>query len=89
MFHGFDSRNGVHLDYEMPAIGSVFVTPAGVAAIGTGETAITVTPAALGNAIFDAMGGRSYFLLRFTTSEDFLPREILTEMYTETVEPDL
>jgi CO/xanthine dehydrogenase Mo-binding subunit len=29
-----------------------------VPAIGAGETAITVTPAAIGNAIFDATGGR-------------------------------
>jgi CO/xanthine dehydrogenase Mo-binding subunit len=36
----------------------VFVTPEGVPAIGAGETAITVTPAAIGNAIFDATGGR-------------------------------
>jgi nicotinate dehydrogenase subunit B len=42
----------------MPAIESVFVMPEGVPAIGAGETAITVTPAAIGNAIFDATGGR-------------------------------
>ena len=34
------------------------VTPAGVPAIGADETAITVTPAAIGNTIFDATGGR-------------------------------
>jgi nicotinate dehydrogenase subunit B len=34
------------------------VTPDGVPAIGAGETAITVTPASIGNAIFDATGGR-------------------------------
>ena len=42
----------------MPAIESVFVTPHSVPAIGAGETAITLTPAAIGNAIFDATGGR-------------------------------
>jgi nicotinate dehydrogenase subunit B len=42
----------------MPAIECVFVTPPGVSAIGAGETAITVTPAAIGNAIFDATGAR-------------------------------
>ena len=46
--------HSLHLDYEIPAIETVFVTPAGVPATGAGETAITVTPAAIGNAIFDA-----------------------------------
>jgi nicotinate dehydrogenase subunit B len=42
----------------MPPIESVFVTPPGVPATGAGETSITVTPAAIGNAIFDATGAR-------------------------------
>lgn len=54
----WETYNSLHLDYEMPAIESIFVTPAGVAATGAGETAITVTPAAIGNAIFDATGAR-------------------------------
>ena len=54
----WETYRSLHLDYEMPAIESVFVTPDGVPAIGAGETAITVTPAAIGNAIFDATGGR-------------------------------
>jgi nicotinate dehydrogenase subunit B len=54
----WETYNSLHLDYEMPAIESIFVTPAGVPAIGAGETAITVTPAAIGNAIFDATGAR-------------------------------
>ena len=54
----WETYNSLHLDYEMPVIESVFVTPGGVPAIGAGETAITVTPAAIGNAIFDATGGR-------------------------------
>jgi nicotinate dehydrogenase subunit B len=52
------SYQSLHLDYEIPAIESVFVTPKGVPATGAGETAITVTPAAIGNAIFDAIGAR-------------------------------
>ena len=50
--------HSLHLDYEMPTIESVFVTPAGVAATGAGETTITVTPASIGNAVFDATGVR-------------------------------
>jgi nicotinate dehydrogenase subunit B len=52
------SYRSLHLDYEIPAIESVLVTPDGVPATGAGETAITVTPAAIGNAIFDATGAR-------------------------------
>jgi nicotinate dehydrogenase subunit B len=54
----WETYNSLHLDYEVPSIESVFVTPAGVPAAGAGETAITVTPAAIGNAIFDATGAR-------------------------------
>ena len=54
----WESYRSLHLDYEIPAIESVFVTPDGVSATGAGETAITVTPAAIGNAIFDATGAR-------------------------------
>jgi nicotinate dehydrogenase subunit B len=50
--------HSLHLDYEIPTIETVFVTPAGVPATGAGETAITVTPAAIGNAIFDATNVR-------------------------------
>ncbi len=50
--------NSLHLDYEMPAIECVFVTPPNVEATGAGETAITVVPAAIGNAIFAATGAR-------------------------------
>jgi CO/xanthine dehydrogenase Mo-binding subunit len=52
------SYKSLHLDYEMPTVETVFVTPANVPATGAGETAITVTPAAIGNAIFDATGAR-------------------------------
>jgi CO/xanthine dehydrogenase Mo-binding subunit len=54
----WESYPSLRLDYEMPTIETVFVTPDGVAATGAGETAITVTPAAIGNAIFDATGAR-------------------------------
>ncbi len=54
----WETYNSLHLDYETPKIEIVFVTPAGVPALGAGETAITVAPAAIGNAIFDATGRR-------------------------------
>jgi CO/xanthine dehydrogenase Mo-binding subunit len=50
----WETYHSLHLDYEIPTIETVFVTPAGVPATGAGETAITVTPAAIGKAIFDA-----------------------------------
>jgi nicotinate dehydrogenase subunit B len=53
----WETYNSLHLDYA-PLIESVLVTPAGVPATGAGETSITVTPAAIGNAIFDAAGAR-------------------------------
>jgi len=54
----WETYNTLYLDYEMPAIETVFVTPPNVPATGAGETAITVTPASIGNAIFDATGAR-------------------------------
>jgi CO/xanthine dehydrogenase Mo-binding subunit len=54
----WETYHSLHLDYDTPTIESVFVTPAGVPATGAGETAITITPAAIGNAIFDATGIR-------------------------------
>jgi nicotinate dehydrogenase subunit B len=54
----WETYQSLHLDYEIPSIESVFVTPADVPATGAGETAITVAPAAIGNAIFDATGAR-------------------------------
>jgi nicotinate dehydrogenase subunit B len=42
----------------MPGIETVFVVPENVSATGAGETSITVTPAAIGNAIFSATGAR-------------------------------
>ena len=54
----WETYHSLYLDYEMPAMETVFVTPPNVQASGAGETAITVTPAAIGNAIFDATGAR-------------------------------
>jgi len=54
----WETYNSLHLDYEMPPVETFFVTPANVPATGVGETAITITPAAIGNAIFDATGAR-------------------------------
>jgi CO/xanthine dehydrogenase Mo-binding subunit len=48
----------LRMDYEVPEIETVFVVPDNVKATGAGETSITVTPAALGNAIFNATGAR-------------------------------
>jgi CO/xanthine dehydrogenase Mo-binding subunit len=42
----------------MPTIEVILMNPTGVPATGAGETAITVVPAAIGNAIFDATGVR-------------------------------
>lgn len=54
----WETYQSLHLDYAIPTIESIFVTPPNVSATGAGETAITVTPAAIGNAIFDATGAR-------------------------------
>ena len=54
----WETYHSLPLDYEMPTVEMVLVTPADVPATGAGETAITVTPAAIGNAIFDATGVR-------------------------------
>ena len=54
----WETYQSLRLDFEVPVIETVFVTPDGVAATGAGETAITVTPAAIGNAVFDATGAR-------------------------------
>jgi nicotinate dehydrogenase subunit B len=54
----WESYSSLRLDYETPSIECVFVTPPNVSATGAGETAITLVPAAIGNAIFDATGAR-------------------------------
>jgi CO/xanthine dehydrogenase Mo-binding subunit len=54
----WETYKSLYLDFDMPTVECVFVTPEGVPALGAGETSITVTPAAIGNAIFDATGSR-------------------------------
>ncbi|MGH6827969.1 MAG: molybdopterin cofactor-binding domain-containing protein [Rhizomicrobium sp.] len=48
----------LRLNYDMPEVVCTFVTPGGVPAAGAGETMVTITPAAIGNAVFDATGAR-------------------------------
>jgi len=69
----WETYNSLHLDYEIPPIESVFVIPADVPATGAGETSITVTPSAIGNAIFDATGARLRDL-------PFTPERVLAAM---------
>jgi CO/xanthine dehydrogenase Mo-binding subunit len=52
------SYNSLYLGSDMPTIEVILMNPTGVPATGAGETAITVVPAAIGNAIFDATGVR-------------------------------
>lgn len=54
----WETYSSLHLDYEIPPIEIVSVAPSGVPATGAGETAITIVPAAIGNAVFDATGAR-------------------------------
>jgi len=46
------------LGFDVPAIESVLINQSSGEAMGAGETAITLSAAALGNAIFDATGAR-------------------------------
>jgi CO/xanthine dehydrogenase Mo-binding subunit len=50
--------SSLRMGYEMPEIEIALVVPDNVSATGAGETSITVTPAAICNAIFDATGAR-------------------------------
>lgn len=52
------SYPSLSLGYDVPAVECVFLSPDGVPAAGAGEIAVTITPAAIGNAIFDATGLR-------------------------------
>jgi CO/xanthine dehydrogenase Mo-binding subunit len=52
------SYKSLFLDLELPAIDITFINRPDVPATGAGETAITVVPAVLGNAVFDATGIR-------------------------------
>jgi nicotinate dehydrogenase subunit B len=54
----WETYTSLRLDYEIPEIKSVFISPVDVPETGAGETSITITPAAIGNAIYDATGAR-------------------------------
>lgn len=54
----WETYPSLYLDFKAPAIDIVLLNRTDVPAIGAGETAITVVPAAIGNAIFDATGVR-------------------------------
>ena len=48
----------LYLDYDMPTVETVIVNQEALPALGAGELSITLVPAAIGNAIFDATGAR-------------------------------
>jgi CO/xanthine dehydrogenase Mo-binding subunit len=54
----WESYHSLFLDFEMPSVEVTLIDRTGVPATGAGETAITVVPAALCNALFDATGIR-------------------------------
>ena len=54
----WETYPSLYLDFKMPAIDVVPINRTEGPAMGVGETAITVVPAAIGNAIFDATGIR-------------------------------
>ncbi len=49
-FHSLD------MSYDMPTVTTVLIDPSGVPALGAGETAITLAPPAIANAVLDAAG---------------------------------
>jgi CO/xanthine dehydrogenase Mo-binding subunit len=52
------SYHPLYLGAAVPTVESVLINQSDVAAMGAGETAVTVTAAAIGNAFFDATGVR-------------------------------
>ncbi len=54
----WESYHSLSLGIEVPAVEITLINRSDVPATGAGETAITVVPAAIGNAIFDAAGIR-------------------------------
>ena len=54
----WQTYTSLHLDIQLPNVEVVLLNRPDVPATGAGETAITVVPAAIGNAIFDATGVR-------------------------------
>lgn len=63
----------LYLDYEMPDVETVIINQQGVPALGAGELSITLVPAAIGNAIFDATAAR----LR---TVPFTPERVMTAL---------
>jgi CO/xanthine dehydrogenase Mo-binding subunit len=54
----WETYPSLSLDVEVPTVEIVLINRTGVPATGAGEAAITVVPAAIGNAIYDATGAR-------------------------------
>jgi nicotinate dehydrogenase subunit B len=54
----WETYRSLHLSDKMPEIEIILASLPDAPAAGAGETAITITPAAIGNAIFDATGIR-------------------------------
>lgn len=54
----WESYTSLYLDLELPSIEIALINRTDVPATGAGETAITIVPAVIGNAIFDATGVR-------------------------------
>lgn len=54
----WETYHSVYLDFDVPTIDTILMNPVSVPATGAGETAITLVPAAIGNAVFDATGVR-------------------------------
>lgn len=54
----WETYHSLYLDLALPTVDTVLINRTDVPATGAGETAITIVPAAIGNAIFDATGIR-------------------------------
>ncbi|HEY2390383.1 MAG TPA: molybdopterin cofactor-binding domain-containing protein [Candidatus Angelobacter sp.] len=54
----WETYHSLYLDLALPTVNTVLINRVDVPATGAGETAITLAPAAIGNAIFDAAGIR-------------------------------
>ena len=54
----WNTYHSLDLSYDMPTVTTVLINPTGVPATGAGETAITLAPAAIANAVFDGTGVR-------------------------------
>src|SRR5205814_1104668 len=52
------SYSPLYLNADVPVISTVLVNMPNERAMGAGETAVTVVPAAIANAVFDATGAR-------------------------------